>query len=203
MTLQHHEDDSSSRDVEGLATEVANEATGASGLSAWEALLAYRDALVAASTGLAKLELRYSGSGDEGSTDEIEWEPQGIRLDDLFVEALNLDLQWHPAGGWRYIPTPARRGVGDVLEAMADLAISVSGHDGYEVSDGGFGLLRLDLSTGELTLEHHDCYVASTKSFHDLSDGVTDAPAAVELDENGIPVRKLHFGLCGGAGDDC
>lgn len=189
------------------AAEPSTETSAPPERSDWRALLACRDALVAAAaaTGLMQLELKYSGSNDEGITEEILGTPEDVELDELYVDAWTADLRWQPEGGSQYVMTPARRPIGDVLETMTDLALSISGHGGFEVGHGGHGTLSLDLASGELTLEHHVCHLASRMSFYDFSDmdgdhSQDDTPV---LDEDGIPVRKLSFGGCGGAGDDC
>jgi hypothetical protein len=207
MTLQDHQDSINGSALPDQPTVPAIETTPAPRLTHSAALLVYRDALVAAAstTGLVAVELKYSGANDEGRTEEICSEPEGASLDDVFIEAWACEPRWQPGGEFHFVKVPARRSISDVLEEMSDLALAVCGHGGYDSGDGGYGVLRLDLRTGMLTLEHHDYYLESVKSFHDLSDVVNDEPAndMPALDENGIPERKISFGCCGGCGDDC
>jgi len=207
MTLQHDNESGDSCALAGTASGPVTEPTPAGGLTEREALLAYRDALLAATstTGLVAVELRYSGAGDEGRTDEICLEPEVLRLDDLHVDVWNLIPRWQPASGITFDMVPARRNIGDVMEEMSGLALAACNHGCYETGDGGNGVLRLDLHTGALTLEHHDHYLESVRSFHDLSD-VASTQSTIDMPdaaENGIQERKVSFGGCGGAGDDC
>ena len=77
--------------------------------------------------GITQVNCYYSGSGDEGFIDEIDFKPaepdQPIRrdLDDFFWEEI---IQMH--------------------------------HEGFHNNDGGYGSLVWNIETDKITLHHHD-----------------------------------------------
>ena len=99
--------------------------------------------LSAAALGVANIEVSYSGYGDDGSIDGIQYrDPTGIRVDRATIpEKLIEDLE-----NFVYTYLPA----------------------GFEIGEGAQGTLTIDVQASKVTLTHETNYTASdstTKEF--------------------------------------
>ena len=95
------------------------------------------------SLGVANIEVSYSGYGDDGSIDGVQYrDPTGIRVDRASIPAqLVEDLE---SCVYTYLPA------------------------GFEINDGGQGTLTIDVQASKVTLTHETNYTASestTKEF--------------------------------------
>jgi hypothetical protein len=95
------------------------------------------------SLGVANIEVSYSGYGDDGSIDGVQYrDPTGIRVDRATIpEKLIEDLE---SCVYTYLPA------------------------GFEINDGGQGTLTIDVQASKVTLTHETNYTASestTKEF--------------------------------------
>lgn len=176
-------------------------------LSPHQALIAHRDAMVAAAAqaGITALEIKYFGQSDEGATEDVvvnvgTEEDESFDLDEVLVDTFAFERHWQFGLGDFLVAAPARRRMSEVLEEMLDLALSASGHAEFECGDGGHGSMSLNLETGELTLDHNDFYLEAKNSFHDLSDiDVAESSTAPLHDTS--PSGALDAPACSPAAD--
>ena len=93
--------------------------------------------------GVANIEVAYSGYGDSGAIDGVQYRgPTGIRVDRATI------------------PT-------QLIEALERCACSLL-PAGFEINDGGQGTLTIDVQASKVTLTHETNYTASestTKEF--------------------------------------
>ena len=93
--------------------------------------------------GVANIEVSYSGYGDDGSIDGIQYrDPTGIRVDRATIPAQLVEDLDHCA--YSFLPA------------------------GFELNDGGQGTLTIDVQLAKITLTHETNYTASnstTKEF--------------------------------------
>ena len=92
---------------------------------------------------IVNVEVAYDGEGDSGQIGEItasdrDDKPVPVKGSVL----LNLD------------GTPRRYGLTEALDAFTWEVLSLY-HDGFEINDGGFGTLSIDVAKGSFTLEHN------------------------------------------------
>ena len=86
--------------------------------------------------GIERVEARYSGYGDEGYIDEIDFfpsepgKPMRRNIDDFFWEEI----------------------------------IDQSQHSGFYNNDGGYGTITWDIVTNKITMQHND-YYTETQSY--------------------------------------
>lgn len=79
-----------------------------------------------AELGVSKLTINYSGSGDEGSVDGLDVEPEGLA-----------------------IPSALEREISDLAEELLDAE-----HGSWEDGDGGTGTIVIDPGTNKIVNEH-------------------------------------------------
>ena len=89
--------------------------------------------------GVANIEVSYSGYGDDGSIDGIQYrDPTGIRVDRATIpEKLIEDLE-----NFVYTYLPA----------------------GFEIGEGAQGTLTIDVGAAKVTIQHQENYTASNDS---------------------------------------
>jgi hypothetical protein len=89
--------------------------------------------------GVANIEAAYSGYGDSGAIDGVQFrDPAGQRVDRATI------------------PTP-------VVEQLENCIYEFL-PSGFEINDGGQGTLTLDVPTGRITLAHQENYTESRDS---------------------------------------
>ena len=95
--------------------------------------------LSAAALGVANIEVSYSGYGDDGSIDGIQYrDPTGIRVDRATIpEKLIEDLE-----NFVYTYLPA----------------------GFEIGEGAQGTLTIDVGAAKVTIQHQENYTESHDS---------------------------------------
>ena len=89
--------------------------------------------------GVANIEVSYSGYGDDGSIDGIQYrDPTGIRVDRATIpEKLIEDLE---SCAYEFLPA------------------------GFEINDGGQGTLTIDVGAAKVTIQHQENYTESHDS---------------------------------------
>lgn len=124
--------------------------------------------------GIASVTVSYSGEGDSGQIDEVDFEPEDPELD-LQVQMACEQWEWD---GQRHQASLVLRDM-ELAEAailLCDVALQLCDHDGYDNNDGGRGTFTLhalgQADDGTLCvkadLEHVDYYTESTTSEHAL-----------------------------------
>ncbi|WP_072387099.1 DUF6878 family protein [Hyphomicrobium sp. CS1BSMeth3] len=100
--------------------------------------------------GIATVCITYDGEGDEGQISGT-----------LCFDPTNARIATFPAG----VPNealaaeyPDASNLPDVLESFAWDVIA-SQHDGFEINDGGYGDVTIDVAKGTITLEHNERYI--------------------------------------------
>jgi hypothetical protein len=101
------------------------------------------DALKLCPPSVVRITAKYSGSGDSGQFDEIEF----------------YDADGNSVG------FPAEKQVGDTIEKAFDQILEDT-HGGWEINDGASGEFTITLATGQIDHEHHDYYTESTLTEH-------------------------------------
>jgi hypothetical protein len=90
-------------------------------------------------SGVANVEAAYSGYGDSGAIDGVQYRDKaGVRVER------------------EKIPAPLKEQLENVLYEFLPA--------GFEINDGGQGTLTLDVQAGRLTLQHQENYTESTSS---------------------------------------
>ena len=90
-------------------------------------------------SGVANVEAAYSGYGDSGAIDGVQYRDKaGVRVER------------------EKIPAPLKEQLENVLYEFLPA--------GFEINDGGQGTLTLDVQTGTVKLEHQENYTESTSS---------------------------------------
>lgn len=101
--------------------------------------------------GLTNVQVHYDGSGDSGCVEYISGEPEPVW--EKFKTTLAPDgtqFKEFVVGG----STPT---IENVFEALV-WAVLEADYGGWEIDDGAFGYLRLDVATGHIELEHNTRY---------------------------------------------
>ena len=88
---------------------------------------------------VARLEAVYSGCGDSGAIDEL-------RFQDDVNQAIN------------------QAAIAADLQTSLEEALYAFLPAGFEINEGGQGVLRLDVNSGQLTLEHQENYTETRNS---------------------------------------
>jgi hypothetical protein len=93
-------------------------------------------------SGVANVEAAYSGYGDSGAIDGVQFrDKSGVRVER------------------EKIPAPLKEQLENVLYEFLPA--------GFEINDGGQGTLTLDVQTGTVKLEHEENYTESTSSINE------------------------------------
>lgn len=119
--------------------------------------------------GLTSVEVAYSGSGDSGRIDEVDFEPAGVEAHAHRVVVARMRYRWDEeryCGGSElvFVELPLL----DAAEALCDQAITLCDHDGFENNDGGSGTFTLQARDAAAELDHRDYYTESLVSTHPL-----------------------------------
>lgn len=124
------------------------------------------DALRAA--GAASAVIEYSGSGDEGSVNDISiLDASGEPLNASQSVTVMEEDSHYVDGQWQTSHTMVEQSLHNALDAFADLAISVY-HCGYENGDGGTGEITFDCAAGTVQMAHNAHYTESFLTKTDL-----------------------------------
>lgn len=106
--------------------------------------------------------IRFDGSGDSGSVDGAQFEPDidadAIRLVAQQVSHAFVDGHWQPVVEEQEVALAA------ALESVADAYLQAAGVDWYN-DDGGYGDLLIDVAAGTASLEVNVRYTESTTEF--------------------------------------
>ena len=135
--------------------------------------------------GASAFVVEYDGSGDDG---QIEYSGVEGDAQDLDARAAAMDVCfWHvktlaPSEGtepvFRYRLARGRRSLTDVAtDAMHDYLESLWA--GWENNDGAFGVVRLDVASGKLSLEHNSRYTSYETTVSDVTVAPTARRAAI------------------------
>jgi hypothetical protein len=119
--------------------------------------------------GLASVEVTYSGSGDSGQIDEVEFDPPGVDARTHHVLVARMHYRWDEercCGANE--PLFEELSLADAAETLCDQAITLCDHDGYENGDGGSGTFTLQAADAAAELDHRDYYTESLSSVHPL-----------------------------------
>lgn len=105
-----------------------------------------------AAAGVRSVTITYDGSGDDGQVSDIEARtPDGDVVDLTALRGLSLDAY----GQLTTAPTLYAS-----LESFAWDLIETH-HEGFEINDGGFGTITMDVPSRVLLLERHDRVITS------------------------------------------
>ena len=99
--------------------------------------------------GVKTVTAEYSGGGDSGAIDEVNFEGGPDHIEDELVEIAENDQ------------VTKANVLGEVVQVMFDALLDTQ-HPGWENNDGGSGRFEWDIETNELKLEHHEYYTEST-----------------------------------------
>jgi hypothetical protein len=106
--------------------------------------------------GIAQVEIRYDGAGDEGQIQDIRgFDAEGRLVPSLVIRSSKLPLA--PGSGGRQQT---------LHENLDEFAWSLLGHyhDGFYDGDGGFGTITIDVAKRTVTLDHDDCFTDSVNT---------------------------------------
>jgi hypothetical protein len=92
-----------------------------------------------ASLGVATIEARYDGSGDEGWVEEVH-----------------------------FIPAPPADAEAEDLTERVEVWIAERLPPGWEINEGSFGSVRIDVATRRVDFDHHDRYEDETDASFDV-----------------------------------
>lgn len=119
--------------------------------------------------GFSSVVVTYSGGGDSGQFDEVSFLPpdveEGPTKPVVAVMRYRWDAEAHCGASELAFEDMALQ---DIAEALCDAAVSLTGHNGYENSDGGSGTFTLQAADASSELEHSDYYTESDTSMHSL-----------------------------------
>jgi hypothetical protein len=105
--------------------------------------------------GIATASIEYDGEGDSGQI-------VGIFASDAEEKPVALDRPVRLA----FCRDKAPRDYGSLREALDDFAWVLLGHfhADFEVNDGGFGTIRIDVAKGAVLLDHDDRVIETLKT---------------------------------------
>jgi len=130
----------------------------------------HRDKLLNALEQLAitKAEISYTGGGDSGQVCEIETEPpfNKAALSQVHYTVLQPHYARDEQGGF-YALKAFELSLWDALESFALNAVSCK-HRGWEINDGGDGVLTIDVTDRHIHLAHCEYYTEATHYEHEL-----------------------------------
>lgn len=119
--------------------------------------------------GIQQIIVNYSGGGDEGQTDQIDFDPPDQLDGDELVQQLVEGHDWDREKREKVRRIDLRTmSPEDAAEALCDAALVQAGHSGYHNGDGGEGTLTLTLEGESAVLAHSNFYTASDDSVHTL-----------------------------------
>lgn len=109
----------------------------------------------------------YFGAGDEGRIEGVYISSESAAS--VRVSLAVVERSWD-AEAQRMTATAALRDhdLDDALSELCEAAVTITGHDGYEIGEGGRGALTVDVATGEFSLEHGNYYVERDVTEHQL-----------------------------------
>lgn len=114
--------------------------------------------------GVARVVVEYAGAGDSGEGIDVGIEPAGASAT-VHLQVVNSSFD-QDGKRWVYGADIKELPLDEAAEQLCEDLISEAGHSGYENGDGGGGTMTLTLETGELQLEHYDCYIERDTSHH-------------------------------------
>ncbi|MDD5471635.1 MAG: hypothetical protein PHP05_06945 [Sideroxydans sp.] len=146
--------------------EAARAATGrveVASLTANKALLL--GALAAA--GVETAEVQYSGDGDSGGVEDVDFTPVSVDVNDKKAMLLNVAYGWT---GDRFVRVSIdKQSLENALSVFVDgPLLDHFGHSGYENNEGGGGTAIFVVKAGTITLNHYDYIIERDESDHVL-----------------------------------
>lgn len=117
--------------------------------------------------GVGRVTVRFDGSGDSGSIDGIDLDPQ-IDARTVTVEIQRVAREF-VQDTWRYTRNLERVNLHDAIEEITDDYLDATGVDWYN-NDGGFGELVINVSEGTVTLEVNVRYTESQTEYSATKD---------------------------------
>lgn len=119
--------------------------------------------------GLTEGVVTYNGGSDEGQIEGSTFEGQDADASTIKVDQAVMIYRWDQdtsLGGTelQFVNVPLAHAIHDLCEA----AIELSGHNGFEDNEGGSGTFTLTAKDEAARLEHHDHYIESADSVHEL-----------------------------------
>lgn len=126
-------------------------------------------AAVMRTLGFTSVVVTYSGNGDSGQIDEIDFQPPDIAEGSSTALGAQRHHRWDEerrchSSELVFEEMP----LDSIAEWLCDTAISLVGHDGYENDDGGCGTFTLRSDNASAELKHTDYYTESDTSTHAL-----------------------------------
>lgn len=119
--------------------------------------------------GFTSVTVRYSGCGDSGQTDSVDFEPAALDPSVVEVEMAQVRADYDQAQrAWKKELCFPSVTLPELASLLCDTAISLTGHDGWENNDGGEGTFTLQAEGAAAELEHSDFYVERDTSMHAL-----------------------------------
>lgn len=115
------------------------------------------------SLGVFELHLEYHGGGDSGDIEEVTWYPQSIDL--AAMQSTNVDVvryyeRWanQQCSGYYMADTVTLK---EAIDTFFWTVVSTY-FPGWEINEGGYGMLAFDLTDNTVTL-YHTTYYQSTQ----------------------------------------
>jgi len=109
--------------------------------------------------------LEYSGQGDEGHTQEVEYSPPCEAAEPKVTIQVNSQVIVH--GQWVVRESEETMLLDDALNAFLEDLLEIEDHELYGDGDGGGGTLIVDADEGTFKLSHYDNVVTQSYSYHE------------------------------------
>lgn len=119
--------------------------------------------------GILELQIEYHGGGDSGDIEEVVWYPNTISADKLLSTHVDVVLY---VDGWSskqitHSFVENRVTLKEAIDCFFWTTISTQ-FPGWEINEGGWGMLAFDLSDNTVTLYHTTYYQSSEESIVEL-----------------------------------
>ncbi len=149
--------------AEAEASRAATGRVEVASLTANKALLL--GALAAA--GVETAEVQYSGDGDSGGVEDVDFTPVSVDVNDKKAMLLNVAYGWT---GDRFVRVSIdKQSLENALSVFVDgPLLDHFGHSGYENNEGGGGTAIFVVKAGTITLNHYDYIIERDESDHVL-----------------------------------
>jgi hypothetical protein len=119
--------------------------------------------------GIMELQIEYHGGGDSGDIEEVTWYPDTVGLDVLQSTMVEVTRYFE---GW-FNKSPRNYFVGETVtlkEAVDSFFWTVVStyFPGWEINEGGSGMIAFDLTDNTVTLYHTTYYQSSQEDIVEL-----------------------------------
>ena len=130
-----------------------------------------RDSILNAlgSLGIMEMQLEYHGGGDSGDIEEVAWYPATISAEAMlskYIDMVQYVAGWHDQKP-KCVFIESRVTIKEAIDCFFWTTLSTQ-FPGWEINEGGMGVLAFDLTDNTVTLYHTQYYQQSEEHIVEL-----------------------------------